>query len=250
MTTHLVIPDPHAHYQHNNDRADWLSQLILDVQPDVVINLGDQFDMPSLSSYDKGKKSFVGRTYQQDIEAGLEFSERLWEPIKRRKKKMPERVFLIGNHEERISRAIELSPELDGTIGYEDLDLNRYYDHVIAYNGHTPSAISIDGITYAHYITGISGRPISTEHTGFSLISKRHVSVTVGHNHLFNYSIRNVGEGSIHGLSAGCFFDYESDWAGEGNRLYNRGVVIKRNVHAGAYDIQWVSIEALRKEYS
>jgi len=249
LTTHLVIPDPHAHFQHKNDRADWLSKLILDVQPDVVINLGDQFDLPSLSSYDKGKKSFVGRTYQQDLEAGLEFSERLWEPIKRRKKKMPERYFLIGNHEERIHRAVELSPELEGTIGYEDLNLSRYYDHVVPYSGHTPSSVIVDGIEYAHYITGISGRPIATEHTGFTLLSKRYKSVTVGHNHLFNYSVRNSGSRNIHGLSAGCFFDYQSDWAGEANRLYNRGVVIKRNVSEGDYDLQWISIDALRKEY-
>ena len=38
---HLVIPDPHAHPDHNNNRADWLGQLILDLKPDVVVNLGD-----------------------------------------------------------------------------------------------------------------------------------------------------------------------------------------------------------------
>ena len=32
------------------------------------------------------------------------------------------------------------------------------------------------------------------------------------------------------------FFDYNSDWAGDANRLYWRGCVIKRNVENGSYD--------------
>ena len=156
--THLVIPDPHAHPDHDNRRADYLAQLIKDVKPDVVINLGDQWDMASLSSYDKGKGTFVGRTYERDINSGLEFSDRLWGPIKRMKKKLPYRVFLEGNHEERIRRAINLSPELAGTLSMEDLDLASNYDTFVPYQGFTPGIIEIDGITYAHYFSsGVMG---------------------------------------------------------------------------------------------
>jgi hypothetical protein len=44
--------------------------------------------------------------------------------------------------------------------------------------------------------------------------------------------------------------DYKSEWAGEVNKLWWRGVVIKRNVENGAYDPEWVSIERLKREYS
>ena len=84
---HLVIPDPHAHYKNNNERADWVGRLIVDLKPDVVINMGDMFDMPSLSVYDNGNKSFQGRTYRADVDAGLEFDERLWAPIRKAKKR-------------------------------------------------------------------------------------------------------------------------------------------------------------------
>ena len=30
---HLVVPDSHAHPDYNNDRADWLGQLIADLKP-------------------------------------------------------------------------------------------------------------------------------------------------------------------------------------------------------------------------
>jgi predicted MPP superfamily phosphohydrolase len=114
----LVIPDAHAHYQHHNKRAEWLGELIADVKPDVVINIGDAWDMPSLSSYDRGRKSFQGRTYRADIDAGLDFQDRLWSRVKRRKKKRPLSVFCVGNHEQRIARAVDLQPELDGAVAY------------------------------------------------------------------------------------------------------------------------------------
>src|SRR5574343_467016 len=118
--THLVIPDSHATPEFNNDRADWLGELILDVKPDVLVHIGDSCDLSSLSSYDKGKASFQGRNYKADINAHLDFQERMFAPLKKAKRKLPYSVFFIGNHEHRITRAIDLSPELDGAISLKD----------------------------------------------------------------------------------------------------------------------------------
>jgi hypothetical protein len=251
MSTHLVIPDPHAHYQHNNDRADWLSKLIKEVKPDVVINLGDQWDMPSLSGYDKGKKSFVGRTYRADLDAGLEFSDRLWGPVRKAKKKLPRRVFIEGNHEERIRRAVNSSPELDGIVSFRDLDLTRDYQDIVEYNGQTPGIIEIDGINYSHYfVSGVMGRPIGGEHPAYSLLTKEFTSCTCGHVHTTDFSTRTLPDGRrLMGMVAGVFQDYDSDWAGEVNKLWWRGVIIKRNVENGCYDPEWVSLDKMRKEY-
>lgn len=251
MSTHLVIPDPHAHYQHNNDRADWLSKLIKEVKPDVVINLGDQWDMPSLSGYDKGKKSFVGRTYRADLDAGLEFSDRLWGPVRKAKKKLPRRVFIEGNHEERIRRAVNSSPELEGIVSFKDLDLTRDYQDIVEYNGQTPGIIEIDGINYSHYfVSGVMGRPIGGEHPAYSLLTKEFTSCTCGHIHTTDFSTRTLPDGRrLMGMVAGVFQDYDSDWAGEVNKLWWRGVIIKRNVENGCYDPEWVSLDKMRKEY-
>jgi len=250
MTKHLVIGDPHAHFQHNNERAIWLGRLIADVRPEVVVNIGDTWDMPSLSGYDKGK-STVGRTYRADINAGIDFNDRLWSTVKKTKRKLPTRVFLEGNHEERIARALNAQPVLEGTVSYNDLQLDRYYDKIIPYIGGTPSSTTINGVTYAHYLVGgISGRPVSGEHIGHSLIGKRLSSCVVGHNHLIDWCVRTENDGSkVMGLSVGCFFDYDSDWAGEMNRLYWRGVCLLNNVEDGGYNLQTIDIKALKKEY-
>lgn len=252
ISTHLVIPDPHAHPDHNNDRADLLAKLIIDLKPDVVINIGDQFDLSSLSGYDKGKRSFVGRSYRADIDAGLEFSDRLWGPVKKTKKRLPLRIFFEGNHEHRIERALDLSPEMEGTIGFADLELDNWYDEIVRYDGSTPGIREVDGIFYAHYfISGVMGRPLGGEHPAYSLYSKLGRSCTAGHLHTLDYCVRTSVDGrKNNNLVAGCFFDYNSDWAGKANDLYWRGVIIKRNVENGEYNPQFVSIDELKKTYA
>lgn len=249
---HLVIPDPHAHPQYNNDRADYIGKLIVDLKPDVVVNLGDMWDMSSMSGYDRGKKSFQGRQYKKDIDAGLDFDTRMWEPIRKAKKRRPDAYFFEGNHEHRLKKLLDLQPELEGTVGFNDLDLNRNYDEVIEYQGQTPGMMNIDGINYAHYfVSGVMGRPVGGEHPAYSLITKEFSSCTCGHIHTMDYSVRTDANGrKLHGLVAGVYQDYDSDWAGEVNKLWWRGVVIKRNVEDGNYDPQFVSLEALKKEYS
>lgn len=249
--THLIIPDQHAHPEYHNDRATWVSKLIKDIRPDVVINMGDAADMPSLSSYDKGTKGFEGRNYRKDINSHLEFQDRMWVPVKRSKKKLPYRLVLEGNHEHRIKRAINSSPELDGAISFSDLDFNSYYDNVVEYTGNTPGVVTVDGVSYAHYfISGVAQRPVSGEHQAYTLLTKQFTSCTQGHTHTTDFAVRtDVNGRRMMGLVCGVYQDYWSDWAGEANRMWWSGVVVKRNVEDGHYDPQWISLEALRKEY-
>lgn len=249
---HLVIGDGHAHPNHHNDRAVWLGELIRDVQPDVVVDIGDSADMPSLSGYDKSSRAAVGRTYKADVEAHNDFQDKLWSTVKKAKKKLPRRIKCIGNHEQRIDRALDANHQLQGTVSYNDLRMEEWYDTVVPYTGGTPGSVSIDGITYAHYLVGgISGRPISGEHTAHSLLTKQHSSVVVGHNHLLDSCLRSRSDGTkIRALSVGCYFDYDSDWAGECNKLYWRGICILHQVEGGTYDLEEVSLERIKRTYA
>lgn len=253
---HLVLPDSHAHADYSNERYNYIGKLILDLKPDVLVNIGDTADMASLSAYDKGKASFHGRNYEKDIVAHLDAQERMWGPITRAKKKKPYSVILEGNHEHRIKKVLDYEPHLEGIrygISFRDLDFASRYSDVVEYDGGNPGVINIDGVDYAHYfVSGISGRALQSVHHGFALTQKRFNSSTCGHSHLFDYHLLRDSSGQQRqGLVCGVYQDYVAPWAGKSQcNHWSSGVVIKRNVEAGNYDLQWVSMEALKKEYS
>lgn len=72
---HFVLPDVQAKEGVPLDHLVWAGKYIAEKRPDVVICIGDFADMPSLSSYDAGKKSFEGRRYKKDIKAAKEAME-------------------------------------------------------------------------------------------------------------------------------------------------------------------------------
>mgnify|MGYP003652507014 FL=1 len=254
MTVHLILPDQHSHPDFNNERADYAGKLIADLKPDVVVNMGDAADLASLSSYDKGKASFQGRNYQRDIESHLDFQERLWTPIRRLKCKLPRRIVLEGNHENRIKKALEYDPQLKGDkygLSFKDLDFDRYYQDVVEYKGGTPGIITVDGISYSHYfISGVMGRAIGGVNHAASLINKNYSSSTCAHSHLVDWAVRSNSQGkSVMGLVAGVYQDYDSSWAGHVNDLWWSGIVIKRGVEDGTYSPEFISMSQLRKMY-
>lgn len=251
----LFIPDPHAHPDFGNERADWLGKLIKDLKPDTVICIGDLWDLHSLSDFEKGKASFVGRSYEKDIEAGLDFNDRLWHPLKKAKKGMPKRYFFEGNHEHRIAKALDRNPELNSMgghgIAYSHLDIYRYWDEFIPYSGSVPGSKIIDGVLYAHFLpSGLMGKASSGLHHAHSLLTQNHCSCTVAHSHKFDFKISTNTQGAtIQGLVAGCYQDYNNPWAGDLANQWWRGVIIKRNVSDGVYDLETVSLEKLKRVY-
>lgn len=241
---HVVIPDSHAHPDHHNRRYTWLGNLIADIKPDVVVDIGDWWDMASLCSYDKGTKGFEGRRYKKDIEAGLEAQDRMFDPIKRQKKKLPRFIRTLGNHENRICKAVERDAILEGTIGLNDLQSREYGWEEYPFL----HPVNVDGVNYAHYFaSGVLNRPVPNAR---QLLIKQLASCTMGHDHRFDYVRQsNVNGDTINSLVCGVFQDYHADYAGPANAIWDRGVVIKRDVQNGNYDLEWVSMKRLREAY-
>lgn len=243
---HLVIPDSHAHPDHNNKRYDVLAKLIIDLKPNVVVDIGDWWDMPSLSSYDKGTRSFEGKRYWKDVAAGIDAQDRIYSRLKTRKKKLPKFIRCLGNHEERINRAIERDASiLDGVISTDDLMSKEYGWEEFPFK----SVANVDGVNYSHYFTsGVMGRPVSSAR---ALLNKQYSSCTMGHAHTFDYfSHSNVEGRTFHGLICGVFQDYNPGFADGSTHLWKRGVAIKHNVEGGNYDLEWVSMKRLFQLYA
>lgn len=253
--TAVVFTCAHSKPGVSNQRADWLSNLIYDVRPDYVVDLGDTADVPSLSFHDTGKPGLmVMSNYEEDINHHLDFQERVRYKVKKNKVKRPMYIGMEGNHENRIKKALEKDPRLAGKtkgISFEDLETDRYYDEYHEYENGAPAISTYDGVSYAHYISaGNYGTAMSGMHHGYGLLQKRHCSTTVGHSHKRNIYFKDDASPypSI-GLVAGCFKGGDEGWAGQANQDWWKGVVIKRNIENGWYDPEFVSMERLKKEY-
>ncbi|MFN9898134.1 MAG: metallophosphoesterase, partial [bacterium] len=93
----LVIPDCQIKEGVPTDHLTWAGKAIVDYRPDVVVNIGDFSDMPSLSTHDiKGSKYFEGLRYKKDVEVAKEAMQKLLSPLRefqQRQKRNKEKLY-------------------------------------------------------------------------------------------------------------------------------------------------------------
>ena len=252
MTKHLLIPDVQAKEGVPLDHLDWAGKFIVDKKPDVIICIGDFADMPSLSSYDKGKRSFEGRRYKKDIASAKIAMDTLLGPLrkhnahmKRLKQKQykPRLVLTLGNHEERIERASNLQPELEGVIGYHDLPYGDWEVHDYL------KPVVIDGVLYVHYLANpMNGKPYGG--TALNQLGKVQHSFCVGHKQTLEHATYFTPLGKqTTGVVAGAFYQHDEEYKGYQGNAHWRGIVMLHDVHEGNFDPMFVSMRYLRRRY-
>lgn len=243
--THLVIGDAHARPDQDLSRFTWLGRMVAEIKPDVIISIGDWADMPSLSHYDKGHKSFEGRRYLKDIEAANKALELFHKELPGCYH--PKLVQITGNHENRINRTCENNAVYDGLLSTGSLDFEDAGWEVVPFLHYK----EIDGIIYSHYFTaGNTDRPISGEFAAAALVRKQLKSCVAGHSHLFDYARRTDARGNrVNGLVVGCYTDAYETYAGPSNAIWWRGICVLRNVNNGDYDLETHSIGAIQERW-
>jgi predicted MPP superfamily phosphohydrolase len=165
---HLVIPDCQVKPGQSVKYLENIGKYIAEKQPEVIVCIGDFADMPSLSSYDVGKKSFEGRTYKADVKAVHKGMEALLSPIHKlqarqaklkKKQYKPRMILTLGNHEDRITRAVDYDRKLEDLITIKDLNYEQYGWEVHDFL----DVVVVDGIAYSHYFaSGVMGRPVTS----------------------------------------------------------------------------------------
>ena len=254
--TAIVLSCAHADPSADNKRFDWLGRLIYDINPNYIVDLGDGADMRSLNTYDTTRpQAIVTQNYEKDIDVYNEAMDRMRIPSKARKYKRPAWFGFEGNHEHRIKKAIQQDPRLEGSrlgVSFSHLQTDHWFEEYHEYHNSAPALFDYDGVIYGHYVSsGNFGTAMSTKHHGYSLVEKLASSATVGHTHKFIYFFKGDARPSpLHGLVVGCYKGKEEAWAGQANQEWRRGVVIKREISQGDYDLEWVSMARLEKEYS
>jgi len=250
---HLIIPDTQIKPGVDTTHIEWAAKAAVDYLPDVIVVIGDWWDLPSLSTHDApGSKEAEGRRVMPDIQVGNDAFERFTAPIRaetlrrrngNRKRWDPECHFLFGNHEHRLTRAIFRDPKWEGLISTDSLKTPGFQRHEFL------KIVVIDGIKYCHYFPN----PLSGKAIGGTIPNRlNHIggSFVHGHQQGFSYGSKQYPDHVAHGLVCGRFYAHheayrpsdvqESEW---------NGIVVLNEVRDGNYDLMPLSFNYLRKKY-
>jgi len=250
-----VIPDLQITPECPTDHLSWIGRYIVEKKPDVVVQVGDFADMASLSSYDYGKRQHEGRRYMADVGAANVAMDRLMNPLyaynairKERKEKLyrPDKHLTLGNHENRIQRAVDGDAKMEGVIGLDDLNYEAHGWTVHEYL----KPVVISGISFCHYYYNpMSGRPYG----GTSIdtrLKNINFSFVQGHQQTYMVGTRSLNNGRrIRGLICGAAYLHDEDYRGPQGNSEWRGVFMLHEAIDGDYGLMEVSLDYLCRRY-
>lgn len=241
----LVIPDAQVKPGVDIEHLVAAGEFAADKKPDVIVCIGDFADMPSLSSYDRWKMSYEGRTYKADVKAAVVAMKSFLAPIREEQRRCPEwnprLVMTLGNHEDRIDRAIQMDRMLEGTISIDDLQYRQFGWEVHPFL----EAVEIGGILFCHYIvTGQAGRAASTPN---AILNRQHQSCIVGHQQgrQVTYAKPRANGSQITVIIAGSFYSHNEDYLGPQGNNHWRGIIMLHEVQNGSFDEMFSSLNFL-----
>jgi len=249
---HFIIPDLQIRPGIKTDHLSWIAKAIVEYRPDVVVNLGDHWDFPSLSTHEVPGSEFTeGQRYKADVDAGNEAFRIISKPmdakiaqILKNKDKVwrPRKVFLFGNHEDRVSRFISANPRFRHVVSLKDCDTRDWERHAFG------EMVDIDGVLYSHYFSSPhTGRPLGG--TAMNRLTKICQSFVMGHVQGWDYGTKVLPTGkTLHGIVAGSAYTHLESYRGV-HQQHWRGVIVLNEVHAGTFCIMPLTLDYLCRKY-
>lgn len=244
----LYIPDLQVKPGVSLKHLTHISKFIADKQPDVVVQGGDLWDMPSLSSYDRGRKAAEGRRVTRDWEAGCEAVATLMGSVNYKHKF--QWVFTEGNHEDRLRRYAEDNPAID------NLPNPCEYLRGLGWKVHPfLSVATIGGVRFSHIfprtstgrVTGHSAR--NGPASALAMVRANMASCVMGHRQGLDMAVYNTGSKTYYGLIAGSCYTHQEEYLTPQYTNYWRGVILMHRVKNGTFDPCFVSLDYLKERY-
>jgi len=181
----LIFGDSHYPY-HDEPTISAIMQFAMEYNPDGILHLGDMADFQSISSFNKGKPRLQnGLALIDDLDA-FEAGLGVWSDFDCPK------VFITGNHEQRLEWYIDEHQELDRIYSIDKMCQRNGWE-CIEYGG--------------NYILGnivcMHGKFYNKYHTN-KMLELYGCNVLYGHTHDVQSHRKSVFGGNISAHSLGC----------------------------------------------
>ena len=253
----LVLGDFHVTNNQNLSRFKVISRFIIEHKPEYIVLMGDFMTFQCLSAWDMDKRARMeGQRYELEINAGNEALDIMFSDVDAYNKKQkktrhrqynPKRIYIKGNHEDRLDRYLDFDPTFKGWVGVEkDLKLKERGFEVIPYRKY----YYLDDVGFTHVpfnkAKEISGVDITRK---ASMVTVK--SIVFAHTHGQNLChVHKEGMPHLQDIYVcGCVFDEKEDYVDGRVTEYWRGITLLNIWKPGRFDIDAYSISRLRHEY-
>ena len=241
-----VIPDCQVKPGVNTDHLEWCGKYLAIKKPDVIIQIGDFGDLSSLNAHETpGSQRMEGKRYKKDLESIHHAMDRLMSSFTKVPDYKPRLLLTLGNHEDRITRAINKDPKLEGLMSLDDLQYQQYGWEVFPFL----QPISVCGMAFCHYFpSGVMGRPITSAK---SLLNKLHMSAYAGHQQGRDIAYAKRADGKdMTAILSGSFYTHKEDYLNPFTNDHWRGFFMLHQVKDGEFDEMAVSIDYLKRRFT
>lgn len=248
----LVIPDTQVKPGVPTEHIAWAARYAAEHKPTAIVQLGDWYDLPSLSSYDKGKLESHGKYFCDDKRAGDDALDLFMHTLRRHTGRAyhPRLVHLRGNHENRAGAVVQDNPNLLGTISLDDDAFHRHGWTVVPFL----KPYKLFGCLYSHFWPQSANGRVTQSKNGApsarAQVQRVGATCTAGHAQGLDTAVVPGPMGLRRGLIAGSFYMHDEKYAGPmGNTMW-RGIVMKNDIRPdGFYEVCEVSLDYLRRKF-
>jgi hypothetical protein len=152
-------------------------------------------------------------------------------------------VMTLGNHENRIDRAVNNNPTLEGLISTKDLEYEKDWEvHSFLH------PVFINGVGFNHYWpVGAMGRPAAA---ASAIINKLHMSCVAGHQQGKQIAYGKRADGKpICAIIVGSYYLHDESYMDQLSNRHWRGLLMMNEVQDGHFDEMFLSVEYLGRKY-
>ena len=244
MARLLVIPDTQVRPGVPTHHLGCIGALIRDKRPDLVVHVGDHWDMPSLCSYNpKGSASMEGARVGADFHAGNLGMALLTKPWASLRSYAPKAYLLRGNHENRVRRIVEADPYLSDILSEDRMKSPGWT--VVPFL----KVLKLGDTWFSHYFhSSHSPRPYSG--TAQRQLGQVGNSFVAGHVQGLQMAVQQMADGGTRrALIAGSCYLHNEEYRGPQGTSEWRGVVMLNSFGRGTWSQTEIDLPWLIKRY-